>query len=74
MPSFTSTLIYRCDMNLRDASVLGLVGAGGIGAPLMFAMNSYRWNDVGAILHSLIILVLIVEWVSNILRPKLMRG
>ena len=74
MPSFSSTLIYRFDMNLRDASVLGLVGAGGIGSPLMFAMNSYRWNDVGAILLGLIILVLIVEWVSNRLRTKLMRG
>ena len=74
MPSFSSTLIYRFDMNLRDASVLGLVGAGGIGAPLMFAMNSYRWNDVGAILLGLIILVLIVEWVSNRLRTKLARG
>ena len=33
---FTSTIIYRFDMNLRDATVLGLVGAGGIGAPLIF--------------------------------------
>ncbi len=74
MPSFSSTLIYRFDMNLRDASVLGLVGAGGIGAPLMFAMNSYRWNDVGAILLGLIILVLIVEWISSKLRTKLMKG
>lgn len=74
MPSFSSTLIYRFDMNLRDASVLGLVGAGGIGAPLMFAMNSYRWNDVGAILLGLIILVLIVEWFSSRLRNRLMRG
>ena len=74
MPSFSSTLIYRFDMNLRDASVLGLVGAGGIGAPLMFAMNSYRWNDVGAILLGLIILVLLVEWISSRLRTKLMRG
>ncbi len=35
-PDFMSTLIYRFDMNLRDATVLGLVGAGGIGAPLIF--------------------------------------
>lgn len=74
MPSFLSTLIYRFDMNLRDATTLGLVGAGGIGAPLIFAMNSYRWNDVGAILIGLIILVLIVEWISSRLREKLMRG
>ncbi|MGL4738140.1 MAG: phosphonate ABC transporter, permease protein PhnE, partial [Cellulosilyticaceae bacterium] len=48
MPDFASTIIYRFDMNLRDATVLGLVGAGGIGAPLIFAMNAYRWNEVGA--------------------------
>ena len=74
MPSFLSTLIYRFDMNLRDATTLGLVGAGGIGAPLIFAMNSYKWNDVGAILLGLVILVFIVEWFSNKLRSKLMRG
>ncbi len=74
MPSFASTLIYRFDMNLRDATVLGIVGAGGIGAPLIFAMNSYRWNDVGAILLGLVILVLIVEWCSSKLRNALMRG
>ena len=33
MPNFASTAIYRFDTNLRDATVLGLVGAGGIGAP-----------------------------------------
>ena len=48
-PDFMSTLIYRFDMNLRDATVLGLVGAGGIGAPLIFAMSAYRWNEVGSI-------------------------
>lgn len=74
LPSFASTLIYRFDMNLRDATVLGIVGAGGIGAPLIFAMNSYRWNDVGAILLGLVILVLIVEWCSSKLRNALMRG
>ena len=60
-----SIVIYRFDMNLRDASVLGLVGAGGIGAPLIFAMNNYRWNEVGSILVGIIILVLIIEVFSN---------
>ncbi|WP_053984800.1 phosphonate ABC transporter, permease protein PhnE [Niameybacter massiliensis] len=74
MPDFASTIIYRFDMNLRDATVLGLVGAGGIGAPLIFAMNAYKWNQVGAILAGLIILVLIVEWISSKIRVKLARG
>ena len=74
MPNFASTAIYRFDINLRDATVLGLVGAGGIGAPLIFAMNSYRWNEAGAILIGLVILVLIVEWISTKIRVKLTRG
>ncbi len=73
-PDFMSTLIYRFDMNLRDATVLGLVGAGGIGAPLIFAMNSQRWNQVGAILAGLIILILIIEVISTKIRVKLARG
>lgn len=74
MPNFASTAIYRFDINLRDATVLGLVGAGGIGAPLIFAMNSYRWNEAGAILAGLVVLVLIVEWISTKIRVKLARG
>ncbi len=74
IPDFLSTVIYRFDMNLRDASVLGLVGAGGIGAPLIFAMNAQKWNDVGAILIGLIVLVLIVETFSNMLRKRLVQG
>ena len=74
MPDFASTIIYRFDMNLRDATVLGLVGAGGIGAPLIFAMNAYKWNQVGAILAGLIVLVLIIEWLSGKIRVKLARG
>lgn len=72
--NFVSTAIYRFDINLRDATVLGLVGAGGIGAPLIFAMGSYKWNQVGAILVGLIILVLLVEYISTRLRVRLARG
>ncbi|MBR1857427.1 MAG: phosphonate ABC transporter, permease protein PhnE [Oribacterium sp.] len=74
MPNFASTAIYRFDINLRDATVLGLVGAGGIGAPLIFAMNAYRWNEAGSILIGLVVLVLIVEWISTKIRVKLTRG
>ena len=74
IPNFASTVIYRFDINLRDATVLGLVGAGGIGAPLIFAMNSYRWNEAGAILVGLIVLVLLVEYISTKIRVKLARG
>ncbi|WP_416150784.1 phosphonate ABC transporter, permease protein PhnE [Salipaludibacillus sp. HK11] len=71
---FLSIMIYRFDMNLRDAAILGLVGAGGIGAPLIFAMNAYRWNEVGSILIGLVVLILLVELASNKLRGKLVNG
>ncbi|MDR0840258.1 MAG: phosphonate ABC transporter, permease protein PhnE [Christensenellaceae bacterium] len=74
IPDFISTIIYRFDMNLRDATVLGLVGAGGIGAPLIFAMSSYRWSEVGAILTGLIVLILVIEFFSTKVRVKLARG
>jgi phosphonate transport system permease protein len=74
IPNFASTVIYRFDINLRDATVLGLVGAGGIGAPLIFAMNAYRWNEAGSILVGLVILVLLVEYISTKIRVKLARG
>ena len=72
--SFLSTIIYRFDMNIRDATTLGLVGAGGIGAPLIFAINAYRWNEVGVILLALMVLVLIVELLSTRFRKKLAYG
>ena len=45
---FISILVYRFDMNLREATILGLVGAGGIGAPMIFALSAYHWHQVGA--------------------------
>ncbi|MEJ8765747.1 phosphonate ABC transporter, permease protein PhnE [Oceanobacillus sp. HCA-5259] len=71
---FLSIIIYRFDMNLREASILGIVGAGGIGAPLIFAMNAYRWSEVGSILIGLVVLILLVEFFSNRIRNKLVRG
>lgn len=65
IPAFFSAILYRFDVNIREASVLGLVGAGGIGAPLIFAMNQYDWNKAGAILLGLILLVWIVDLASS---------
>lgn len=72
--SFISTTIYRFDINLKDATTLGIVGAGGIGAALVQCINSRRWNMVGAFLFGLIFLVLIIEFISTKIRTKLARG
>lgn len=72
--NFISTTIYRFDINLKDATTLGIVGAGGIGAALMQAINSRRWSMVGSYLFGLIICVLIIEYFSTRIRKKLASG
>lgn len=72
--SFISTTIYRFDINLKDATTLGIVGAGGVGASLVQCLNSRRWAMVGAFVWGLMVLVLIIELVSTRIRRKLAHG
>ena len=72
--SFISTAIYRFDNNLKDATTLGIVGAGGIGASLVQCLNSRRWAMVGSFVWGLMVLVMIIEFVSTKIRKKLAHG
>ena len=72
--SFISTTIYRFDINLKDATTLGIVGAGGIGASLVQCLNSRRWAMVGSFVWGLMVLVLIIEFISTRIRRKLAHG
>ncbi len=72
--NFISTIIYRFDINIKDATTLGIVGAGGIGAALIQCINSRRWGMVGAFLFGLIILMLIIDFFSTRVRKRLARG
>lgn len=72
--NFISTIIYRFDINLKDATTLGIVGAGGIGASLIQAINSRRWGIVGAFLCGMIALMLVIEFISTRIRAKLAHG
>ncbi len=74
MSNFASTTIYRFEINVKNASILGLVGAGGIGYPLISAIGAFRWSDAGTLLFGLIVLVLIIEYLSGRLRKKLATG
>ena len=74
IPNFISTVIYRFDINVKDATTLGIVGAGGIGAALIQCMNSSRWSMVGAYLCGMIVLMIIIEIFSTKVRAKLARG
>ena len=72
--SFVSTAIYRFDINLKDATTLGIVGAGGIGSPLVQSISYNRWSNVGSFLIALIILVIIIEYCSTKIRARLAHG
>jgi phosphonate transport system permease protein len=69
--NFVSVILHRFEINVKNATVLGLVGAGGIGFTLISAMTSFRWRDASAALWGIIIVVLLIEWLSNAVRKKL---
>ena len=72
--SFISATIYRFDINLKDATTLGIVGAGGIGASLVQCLNSRRWAMVGSFVWGLMVLALVIEFISTKIRTKLAQG
>ena len=74
IPNFISTVIYRFDINVKDATTLGIVGAGGIGAALIQCMNSSRWSMVGAYLCGMVALMIVIEIFSTKVRSRLARG
>ncbi len=64
MPAFAGIAVFRWDINIRESTVLGLVGAGGIGLPLNAALTSLAWTQVSLILLIIIATVVVSEWVS----------
>ena len=68
MPRLVGLSLYRLDINFRESAVIGIVGAGGIGATLNTAMSRYDYDTAGAILIMIIAVVLVAEYVSSHLR------
>ena len=71
LPALISNTLYRFDVSLRSASILGLVGAGGIGYPLIIALQYRQWDRVGIILLGIIVMVVLVDWLSGWIRARL---
>lgn len=71
MPAFAGISVFRWDINIRESTVLGLVGAGGIGLPLNSAITTLAWTKVSLILLVIIASVVLSEWVSAKVRQAI---
>jgi phosphonate transport system permease protein len=70
-PNFASYAMLSFDINVRAASIMGFVGAGGIGEQLMVAIRQFYYTDVSAILLLIIAPVMLIDFASERLRRKL---
>ena len=71
MPAFAGLSVFRWDINIRESTILGLVGAGGIGLYLQSSLNTLAWPQVTVILFMILIAVLISEWISSKIRSAI---
>jgi phosphonate transport system permease protein len=68
---YLSFTIYRWDINVRMATVIGLVGGGGIGNLLMQYQGQARWNEVGMLVVIIATIVWVMDWSSSKIRDAL---
>ena len=70
MPRLIGLCLYRFDINFRESAVIGIVGAGGIGATLNTAFDRYEYDSAAAILVCIIAIVMAAEYCSGLIRRR----
>jgi len=68
---YASYALLRFEINVREASVMGFVGAGGIGQELVVAIRKFYYSDVSAILITIIVTVFLIDIATGWLRARL---
>ncbi len=71
MPRFIGLTAYKVDINFRESAVIGIVGAGGIGATLNTTLDRYEYDSAAAVLLVIIAIVLACEYASSYLRKRI---
>ncbi|QMV00495.1 phosphonate ABC transporter, permease protein PhnE [Devosia sp. D6-9] len=71
LPNYASYLLLRFEINVRGASALGIVGAGGIGQELYVAIRQFEYTDISAIMLLLIITTSIIDVICETIRHRL---
>ena len=72
LPHFISYTLYRWEVNIRVAAVLGLVGAGGLGQRIHIAISLFLENQLLTLIIAIYLLVTLVDYLSAYLRRKVM--
>ncbi len=71
LPVIYGTAIYRWDINIRESTVLGFVGAGGIGILLYSSINLFLWRQVSLVMLAIFAVVVVSEFVSATVRRRI---
>lgn len=71
-PLWTSYALYRFESNSRSATVLGLIGAGGIGQLLFESLNAFDYGQVSAIVIVIVVAVSLIDLLSQAMRARLL--
>ncbi len=71
LPVVYGTVVYRWDINIRESTVLGFVGAGGIGILLYSSINQFLWREVAMMLIAVFGIVLMSEFISAKVRQRI---
>lgn len=71
LPAFFGITVFRWDINIRESTILGLVGAGGIGLKLQSSLNVLAWPQVTMILLLILLTVVASEWISAKVRSAI---
>ncbi|WP_019956258.1 phosphonate ABC transporter, permease protein PhnE [Yoonia vestfoldensis] len=70
-PVILSILLYNFESNVRSGTILGIVGAGGIGFILSDRISAYRWGEAWSIIFLIIAMVYVIDWLSGLVRTRL---
>jgi phosphonate transport system permease protein len=71
MPVILSIVLYNFESNVRSGTILGIVGAGGIGFLLSDRISAYRWDEAWTIIFLIILMVYVIDWLSGLIRTRL---
>ena len=71
LPQYVSQVLYVWEFNIRDSTILGLVGAGGLGLLLSEAMALFQWGRLATLLIAIVIMVTAFDAVSRAVRRRL---